>query len=70
MQPDAPSSPPLRLVGGHEIAEYLGVKPGTVYRWAQRQQIPCYRLGRCVRFDPDEVKRWALEQYQPPRGKA
>lgn len=29
-----------------------------IYRLAQRGEIPCYRTGRALRFDVDEVRAW------------
>lgn len=39
-----------------EIAEELNVAPRTIIKWRQNGRIPCYKIGRAVRFNPDEVK--------------
>lgn len=41
-----------------EVAAFLGVHPKDVYAWALRGDLPCVRLGRRVRFDPGDVRRW------------
>jgi excisionase family DNA binding protein len=43
------------LVTASELAEYVGVKPGTVLDWWEAGKIPGYKLGRAVRFDLDEI---------------
>jgi excisionase family DNA binding protein len=47
-----------------QVAEYLGVKPCTIYAWAQARKIPCYKFGRLVRFKWDEIELWVREQKQ------
>ena len=55
-----------------QVAEYLGVKPGTVYSWAEARKIPSYKFGRLIRFKKDEIESWAAEQRQDcaPLGRA
>lgn len=43
-------------------APAIGVKPSTLYRAAERGEVPCYRLGRAVRFDVEELRRWMRDQ--------
>ena len=38
-----------------ELAEHLHIKPSTLYAWVELGRIPHLKLGRLVRFDPDEV---------------
>lgn len=33
----------------------------TLDRWVKKKQIPCFRIGRFVRFDPAQVRQ-ALER--------
>jgi excisionase family DNA binding protein len=40
-----------------QIAAYLGVSKETVYRWLDRKQIPCHRVGKLWKFDPEEVDK-------------
>jgi excisionase family DNA binding protein len=35
---------------------------------ARRNAIPHIRLGRYVRFDPDELEQWWKTRAQGPRG--
>jgi len=41
-----------------EIAEYLQVKPSTIYQWTHTGYIPHVKLGNRVRFRLSQVDRW------------
>jgi excisionase family DNA binding protein len=41
-----------------ELSEALGISEETVYSWTSQKRIPFIKVGRCVRFDQDEVKAW------------
>lgn len=46
-----------------QAAEFLGKKPTTLEQWRWQGYGPAYlKIGRNVRYDPDEVKFWALAQ--------
>ena len=40
------------------LAERLLVKRSTLYAWAEQGTIPHLKLGRLLRFDPDEIEAW------------
>ena len=44
------------------VAGLLHVSPKTVVVWAREGRIPSIRVGRFVRFDPVELKRWIDSQ--------
>jgi hypothetical protein len=44
-----------RLVTARELGEILSLAPGTVLDTWERGELPGYRIGRAVRFDPDEI---------------
>jgi excisionase family DNA binding protein len=44
-----------RLVQVPVIAGEFGISTRTVYRLAKSGEIPSYRVGRQLRFDPAEV---------------
>jgi excisionase family DNA binding protein len=46
-----------QLVTAAELAEYLGLKPGTVLDQWERGELPGHKIGRAVRFDLDEILR-------------
>ena len=41
-----------------EIAEYLGVKRDTVYKWIERKGMPAHKVGRLWKFKQSEVDAW------------
>lgn len=44
-----------RLLTAHEVAEQLGLALPRVYQLARDGDLPHVRLGRSVRFLPDQV---------------
>lgn len=43
------------LMTARDVARYIGLDVQTVYRKARTGELPCYKLGRPVRFDKDEI---------------
>ena len=46
-----------------ELADYLAVKPATIYLWVRQRAIPHLILSRgtrknCIRFRPAEIEAW------------
>jgi excisionase family DNA binding protein len=52
------------LIRPDELARGLKVSNGAVYQWVDRGLIPYIRLGKCLRFDPLEIKEWLEKQRQ------
>ncbi|QUH05699.1 helix-turn-helix domain-containing protein [Saccharopolyspora erythraea] len=51
------------LWGPQDVATYLGVPLGTVYQWRSRGSgPPGRRVGKYVRYKPDEVEAWFESQ--------
>ncbi|GLZ00574.1 helix-turn-helix domain-containing protein [Actinoplanes sp. NBRC 103695] len=49
----------------HQTAEYLRVPVQTLYTWRKRQYgPPASRVGRHLRYDPDDVRDWFRTQRQ------
>jgi len=46
-----------------ELCELLGVDDKHIYRMAARGQLPSFRVGGAVRFDPHEVANWLRLKY-------
>jgi excisionase family DNA binding protein len=53
-----------RLLTARELAEFIGLKPGTVLDKFERGELPGFKFGRAVRFDLAEV----LATGRPSRG--
>lgn len=47
-----------RWVSTDEIAEYLGVKRDTIYKWIDRHNLPAHKVGRLWKFRKDEIDEW------------
>lgn len=45
-----------------EAAEYLGIRPKTLYEWVRHDRVPYRKIGFNVRFDPEELERWTESQ--------
>jgi excisionase family DNA binding protein len=52
------SSVPERWLSVDELAEYLGIKRDTVYKWIDRRGLPAHKAGRLWKFRRDEVDAW------------
>ena len=48
------------LVDAHEMAQILQVPVSWIYRKTSLNQIPCVRIGKYIRFEPQKV----VEHYQ------
>lgn len=45
-----------------EVADYLRVKPQTIYTWAQEKKIPAAKLGKEWRFKKSMIDKWFNDQ--------
>lgn len=45
-----------------QAADYLGIRPKTLYEWVRTGRVPHRKLGFNVRFDPAELEDWVGEQ--------
>jgi predicted DNA-binding transcriptional regulator AlpA len=55
--------PDDRLWSVEDLSAYLGIPVPTLYRWRRcRCGPPCHRIGRHLRYLPEEVGAWLREQ--------
>lgn len=47
-----------------EVANYLRMKPITIYKHASRGKLPGFKVGSKWRFKKDTLDRWIGEQEQ------
>jgi excisionase family DNA binding protein len=47
-----------RWLSTDELAEYLNINRGTVYRWISNRNIPAHRFGNVWKFRRDEIIEW------------
>jgi excisionase family DNA binding protein len=57
-----PGTPDHEILTLEEVAQYLRLKPQTIYRWAQERRIPAAKLGKEWRFRKSILDRWLNEQ--------
>ena len=46
-----------------EVAEYLRLKPQTIYTWAQEKKIPAVKLGKEWRFRKSIIDNWFNQHF-------
>ena len=44
-----------------EVADYLRLKPQTIYTWAQEKRIPAAKLGKEWRFKKSIIDEWFVQ---------
>ncbi len=58
-----------RLLTVEELCQFLGVSKRWIHERTRRQEIPCYRFGTALRFDPEEIRMWMAKFHShPPEG--
>ena len=58
-----PGGPPdHEILTLEEVADYLRLKPQTIYKWAQEKRIPAVKLGKEWRFRRSVLDRWLDDQ--------
>jgi excisionase family DNA binding protein len=56
-----------RLVTVREAADYLSVSVSTLYGWVWQRRIPFVKVGRALRFDVDDLRKFVEGNKQQPR---
>ncbi|MCD6595463.1 helix-turn-helix domain-containing protein [bacterium] len=46
-----------------EVANYLKLKPQTIYKWAQDGKIPAAKFGKEWRFKKSLIDEWIDEKF-------
>jgi excisionase family DNA binding protein len=54
----------LPLWNVNEVAHFLGVSPRTVRDWVYKKIIPFRKAGKTLRFAPEEVEAWTLQNKE------
>ena len=50
----------------HQMAELLSVSKRHIYELAADGSLPSFRVGKAVRFDPQDIADW-LRKRKPPQ---
>jgi len=52
-----------RYLSSKEVADQLGLHNDTLKAWRARDEGPPYfRMGRAIRYRPEEVEKWLEEK--------
>ena len=54
---------PANIMTLEEVANYLKMKPQTLYTWAQKGDIPAVKLGKEWRFRRDVIDEWLNQRF-------
>lgn len=58
-----------KLIGFEEVAELMSIPESTIRRMVTAKRIPCVKLGKHVRFDPEDIEAW-IERNKVGSGEA
>jgi excisionase family DNA binding protein len=47
-----------RLLTVGQVADWLQLKPRTIYQWVHEGYIPVIKVGALVRFNPGSIRDW------------
>jgi excisionase family DNA binding protein len=48
-----------------QLAQRLGITVRHVRRLVAERRVPYYKVGRLVRFDPNEIDEWLRDRRRP-----
>jgi len=57
-----------RWLSVDDVAAYLGIRRGTVYKWVERLGLPARKVGRLLKFKRSEIDAW-VERRSASAGK-
>lgn len=52
-----------RWLSVDEIANHLGVKPDTVYKWIEARKMPAHKVGRLWKFKKAQIDDWVVQGH-------
>jgi excisionase family DNA binding protein len=58
----------IALLTVRGVAQMLGMSPRWVHERVRRREIPYYKFGTALRFDPEEIRRWIAQYRSAPSG--
>ncbi|MCH7765055.1 MAG: helix-turn-helix domain-containing protein [Acidobacteria bacterium] len=47
-----------RLYTVEQVAELFSLKKKTLYAWAEQGRIPCFKIGKALRFRESELREF------------
>ncbi|MFC1589956.1 helix-turn-helix domain-containing protein [Candidatus Omnitrophota bacterium] len=46
----------------NEVCKYLRIPKSTIYKLSMSKRIPCFKVGRQLRFKKASIDRWISKQ--------
>jgi excisionase family DNA binding protein len=65
LEPKSDNEARERLLTIREAALYLAVSVSTLYGWVWQRRIPFVKIGRALRFDPQDLQAFVDANKQP-----
>jgi excisionase family DNA binding protein len=56
----------MKWLSVKELASYMGISKGTVYRKLKANELPAHRVGKLWKFDKAEIDEW-IKRSSPDR---
>ena len=54
-----------KLLNPSQLAEILGVRPGTIYSWLSRGvDVPYVKIAGTIRFREKAIQEWLIKKEQ------
>ena len=47
-----------------EVSKYLRIPKGTIYKLSMTKKIPCFKVGKRLRFRKQSIDEWIEQQEQ------
>lgn len=51
-------APNERWMSVGEVADYMGVKRDTIYKWLRNKELPAHKVGKLWKFRQSELEEW------------
>ena len=45
-----------------ELSKYLRIPKSTIYKYSMSKTMPCFKVGRQLRFKKDSINKWIEKQ--------
>ncbi len=55
---------PSNLLRPCDVAERLSISKVYVYKLTAAEAIPCVRIGKAIRYRPDDIESYVAECYR------
>jgi excisionase family DNA binding protein len=46
-----------------DMADFCSVKPSVVKYWVHNNAVPFIKLGKQIRFNPEDIRNWVLDKH-------